>query len=515
MRSFTLTAAAELLLASSALAFRPSKMGVPPEPLEDALTLLAQQGGVTNGTFQQLIDHDHPELGTFTQHFFFNGDFYAGPGSPIILMTPGEVALAGYEGYATNRTITGTLANNTGAGVIVLEHRYWGTSSPYKELTTDNMVHLTLDNSIRDLTYFAQHVDLPFDANHTSTPDKAPWILSGCSYSGALTAWTHALAPGTFWGYHASSAVVEALDELWQYGVTVEQAMPKNCSADVTKVIDEVDRILLGRNETAKHELKDKFGLADVEHDDDFASVLFNPLGAWQSTSFATGYGNFSQWCDYVENQWPGSKEPVPGAEGVGTEKALNGFAKYIKELFLSDACEGYGYWKGANNTECFNSYNVTSPLYTDITPDNAGNRQWEWFLCNEPFGWWQNRGQGKLISRLVTKEYYGVDVHHVNRITGGWRNVNTTRLTWTVGEFDPWRPATVASDWRPDGQLPSTDQHPVNIIPGAAHCGDLSMKNYAANAGVKKVMDTEMALIKQWIGEFYKEHGKPWPGHS
>jgi len=63
-----------------------------------------------NSTFQQLIDHNNPELGTFSQFYYYNDEFYAGPGSPVVLFTPGEVAVIGYEGYATNRTLTGVFA---------------------------------------------------------------------------------------------------------------------------------------------------------------------------------------------------------------------------------------------------------------------------------------------------------------------------------------------------------------------------------------------------------------------
>ena len=75
------------------------------------------------------------------------------------------------------------------------------------------MQHLTLKNSIADLTLFAKTVKLPFDKNGSSSATKAPWVLSGGSYSGALAAWTEHTAPGTFWAYHASSAPVEAISD--------------------------------------------------------------------------------------------------------------------------------------------------------------------------------------------------------------------------------------------------------------------------------------------------------------
>lgn len=93
------------------------------------------------------------------------------------------------------------------------QDRYWGESSPYDDLTTENLQDLTLKNAIADFVNFAKTVKLPFDTNHSSNADNAPWVFSGGSYSGALSAWTESTSPGTFWAYHASSAPVEAISD--------------------------------------------------------------------------------------------------------------------------------------------------------------------------------------------------------------------------------------------------------------------------------------------------------------
>jgi Serine carboxypeptidase S28 len=72
---------------------------------------------------------------------------------------------------------------------------------------------LTLHQAIQDFVLFAKTVQFPFDTKNGSTADKAPWVFTGGSYSGALTAWTESISPGTFWAYHASSAPVEAIDD--------------------------------------------------------------------------------------------------------------------------------------------------------------------------------------------------------------------------------------------------------------------------------------------------------------
>ena len=55
--------------------------------------------------------------------------------------------------------------------------RYWGESSPYQDLTAETLYYLTLNQSIEDLTYFANNVNLPFDTNGTSNADKAVCFL--------------------------------------------------------------------------------------------------------------------------------------------------------------------------------------------------------------------------------------------------------------------------------------------------------------------------------------------------
>lgn len=210
MRLFALTS---VLLAHRAAAVHLSGgVQMVPPPLEDDRVGI-QKRSTGQATFDQLIDHDNPELGTFPQQYWWSDEFYAGPGSPVVFFTPGEAAAAPYTGYLTNKTITGLFAEAIGGAVVIMEHRYYGTSSPYTVLTSANLSYLNLPQSIADTTYFANNVQLPFDTNGSSNAANAPWVFSGGSYSGALSAWVESVDPGTFWAYHASSAVVEAVGD--------------------------------------------------------------------------------------------------------------------------------------------------------------------------------------------------------------------------------------------------------------------------------------------------------------
>lgn len=200
--------------------------------------------------------------------------------------------------------------------------------------------------------------------------------------------------------------------------------------------------------------------------------------------------------------------------------------------------------------------------MFRDYSVGNAIDRQWNWMLCNEPFGYWQEyvlqnwhciaradtfgsgapKNRPTIVSRLVDANYWqrqcalffptegnytyasakGATVKRVNKVTKGWDLENTTRLIWTNGyvalsklliicwhidsQYDPWRTSGVSSQFRPGGELKSTAKHPVQIIPGGFHCSDLRLKNGQVNAGVQKVIDNEVAQIVAWTAEYYNQ---------
>jgi hypothetical protein len=504
------------------------KAPTPPEVTHDNATT------IRNATFAQHISHMDHSLGTFSQRYWYSTEFWKGPGSPIVLFTPGEIAADLYTGYLTNKTITGLFAEAIGGAVVMVEHRYWGGSSPYDVLTTKNMQYLTLKESILDLIHFSKTVNLPFDGE-SSNSNKAPWVFSGGSYSGALAAWTESEEPGVFWAYHASSAPVEAIYDYWQYFAPVQEGMPKNCSKDVSLVVDYIDEVLTTGSEADKTALKSMFGLEAVEHDDDFVSVLENGPWLWQSNSFTTGYSGFFQWCDAIEGVTAGQAK-TPDANGVDLKVALLNYANWINKTIIPGYCQSYGY-TDPTDLRCFDTYNASNPMYTDLTVGNPYDRQWTWMLCNEPFAYWQDGAPANtptIVSRLVTAQYwqrqcglffptedgftYGSSPEHrpqrttdtPNKETDGWflpsEAKATTRLIWTNGEFDPWRTSGVSSEFRPGGPLVSTPEAPVQIIPGGFHCSDLRASNGIANEGVQTVIDNEIAQIKTWVAEYYKK---------
>lgn len=301
--------------ATSALAFLPNQIGqvghrsrnldkrqLAEDSTEKSLGIfqkLKQQDLAGEAVFKQLIDHNDPDMGTFDMRYWWNAEHWS-PGGPVIIFTPGEQHADGFNAWLSNATIIGLMAEAVGGASIVYEHRYYGESSP-GELTVENLMPLTIENVLKDGTHFAKEVSLPFDPKDTSDPSKAPWVYSGGSYSGALVSWTATIEPGTFWAYHASSAIVETIEDFWFYWTPTAKGMQQNCTTDVQKTIAYMDDILFNGSDEERLELKTKFGLQDVKRDDDFMIALYLGPVLWLTHTFYSGYAPIFEFCDFVE----------------------------------------------------------------------------------------------------------------------------------------------------------------------------------------------------------------------
>ncbi|THH02165.1 hypothetical protein EW026_g651 [Hermanssonia centrifuga] len=351
----------------------------------------------TTYIFEQLIDHTNPSLGTFQQRYWTTWQWYE-TGGPIILFTPGEANAAPYTGYLTNATINGQIAQQEHGATIVLEHRYYGLSNPYPDLSVKSLKFHTIQQAVDDLEYFSKNVKLPMPGGDKVSITTTPWVLVGGSYSGALTSWTMVNKPNLFKAGYASSAVVEAIIDYWGYFEPIRQFMPKNCSTDVEAVIAHVDSVFTSGSKTQINQLKALFGWQNLTHLDDAAGSLRNNLWDWQSLSPDSGPGSlFFNFCDALE-----VKNGVSAsASGWGLDHALQAWGSYWTTTYYPLLCGDQ------DVVSCLGSYDANATYYTDITVDNSG-RSWTWIVCNE-VGFLQEGAPSNhptIVTRLVQPAY-------------------------------------------------------------------------------------------------------------
>ncbi|KAJ7498558.1 serine carboxypeptidase S28-domain-containing protein [Mycena latifolia] len=483
------------------------KPTLPIVPVEHTGPVTSRNGTIlppynTTYTFQQLIDHNNPSLGTFTQRFWHTYEFYE-EGGPIIFFTPGEANAAPYSGYLTNATINGQIAQQQNGAAVVLEHRFYGLSNPFPDLTVKSLKLHTIQQAIDDLEYFTKNAVLPMPNGGKLTPATTPWILVGGSYSGALTSWTMVNKPGLFAAGYASSAVVEAILDFWQYFEPERLFMPANCSADIEAVISHVDKVFTGSDQKAIQSIKNSFGIGDVTHLDDAAGSLRNNLWDWQGLSLSGGAGQqFFNFCDALEVK-NGVNAP---AAGWGLDHALDAWSSYWTTTYLDLIC-------GDSDAEdCLGSYNTSQSFWTDTSIDNSW-RSWFWIVCNE-VGFLQESpppGVPSLVTRIVQPIYDlrqcqqmfpaafpkppTVQTARTNKLYDGW-NVSISNLFFANGQRDPWRYSTLSA---PGVTTQSTTTQPIAVGAGY-HCADLLTREGLANPAVLAVQSHGLTSIKTWL---------------
>lgn len=166
---------------------------------------------------------------------------------------------------------------------------------------------------------------------------------------------TRVLYPDLVFGAIASSAVTHAQLELWEYFDIIRQAAEPGCSRHLERSIKAIDGILLNAPHL-KRPLKTLFGLAELKHDDDFASVLAvskiytnptisqyktfhlqTPLGAWQAKNWdpAVGSDRFQEFCDTLAHPFSGKKPMenhlLPG--GLEVPVTVLNYARWVKDV--------------------------------------------------------------------------------------------------------------------------------------------------------------------------------------
>jgi len=163
-----------------------------------ALSPVKRPFDLVSGTFQQDIDHTGQLSGQkFAQRYWVNSQYASqGANAPVIYHMCGEGDCTSDYFLNDNALVW---AQALGAHVVYLEHRYYGQSLPFSDLSTEHLQYLTLDNVIEDLATFQRWLA-------SSQGWTGSWISVGGSYSGTVSAIYRQKHPELVVGALASSA---------------------------------------------------------------------------------------------------------------------------------------------------------------------------------------------------------------------------------------------------------------------------------------------------------------------
>ena len=151
------------------------------------------------------IDHFHNDSkyephsdGTFNLRYWFDATYYKA-GGPVIVLQSGEVDASTRLPFLQKGLLHEMAEATHGIGVV-LEHRYYGTSIPTEDLSTENLKFLTTDQALADEAYFAKNVVFHGLEDKNLTAPHVAYIGYGGSYAGAFNAFLRKLYPDVFWG---------------------------------------------------------------------------------------------------------------------------------------------------------------------------------------------------------------------------------------------------------------------------------------------------------------------------
>jgi pimeloyl-ACP methyl ester carboxylesterase len=425
---------------------------------------LAKAEGTIEGTFDQRIDPTNAtDTRTFKQRYFLNSTYAAGADSPVLYYICGEGTCSADD----LRGATLAYGKKYKAHLVALEHRYYGRSQPFAELTAENLVHLTTANALADLASFQRHAI-------TALALSGKWFTIGGSYAGSLSAYYRLKYPELTQGSLASSPPVMAKAEFEEYDQTVSNVVGAACGAKMREVVGKVESALGDPAELTR--LKMLFDSEKIRNPIDFLYVLAD------MAAFAVQYGRSKAFCDALTT----GSDPVAAYARAGLA-TLSAFG--------------------------LTPYQISFESALSVDPEDYfgffGMRQWLWQSCTE-YGYWQVAHRDPAVSvrsKLINLAYHdqvcerifglrqSVDTSGINRgLYEKLLDPSVTRVIYTNGSTDPWKTLSITSENGNDVN-PNT---PSVMIAGGSHCSDLG--SIQASGAIREAQDFFATRLEGWL---------------
>merc|ERR1712227_135411 len=257
----------------------------------------------------QILDHfDATNPEQWNQRYWANFDTYAGEGLAFLFIGGEGEASPGWLNYG----MWYEWAQQHGAAMFVLEHRFYGQSHPRPDMSRGNIEYLSSRQGLEDAGNFISSMNA---ANNLTT-----WITFGGSYPGSLSGWMRLRFPHLVAGSVSSSGPLFAKLDYYEYLQVVMDALDwteiPGCNNAWTEALTTVEEMV--KSEENWEGLTEKFKLCSILEEvtevnwGEDVSFVWRPwlwqtcteFGWYQTTNQAEQkYGSslplefFEQWC--------------------------------------------------------------------------------------------------------------------------------------------------------------------------------------------------------------------------
>ena len=398
--------------------------------------------------YDQTIDHfdNASGLGTFRQRYYVMDDYWSKPNGPFILSIGGESPLNAPKGL--NGDEHRVLAQQNGAAVFSLEHRYFGKSLPFPDLSSEHLRYLNVEQEIEDLASFIRFIQQRVNAEYgLPATHRNKVLIIGGSYAGMVASHARYVHPELFDVAWSSSGVVDAVYNFSDFDLQVAVSVGQRCAEVLRRATEEVDAMLL----TDNARVKALFGATGMS-DDDLMWMLSD------AETLPPQYGKAESLC-----------EPMVAAYDAG-EDLVTAFAKFCNDTFYPGYCAGAG------------PYLYSDELMSNVTATEqwSAQRAWWWCVCNQLSYAQSYPGELGIRSPRVSLDFhkrkcdavYGKGVwppktEEFNKKYGA-KNPKATNVIYINASQDPWQWAGV--------RRTISEDKPAYLMTGerVGHCRDL-----------------------------------------
>jgi len=357
-------------------------------------------------------------------------------------------------------------AQHHAALVVAVEHRFYGKSQPFSDISTSNLQYLSSQQALADLAQFIQWMIEEWEGVTSETQ----FVTFGCSYPGNLAAWFRLKYPQHTSGSVAGSAPVQATLDFFQYLDVVDESLTAltgiECDAHISNATAQIETML--KSSSGRTQLQNDFKTCSpLNNSLDISTFMSDLMGNWMGTvQYNDEHGNpidIDYLCSIMNND--------TYATSYDAYVAVN-------DLFLS--------LDGASCISISYAQMIQELSITKALPFGVGFRQWTYQTCFE-FGYYQTTDSdfpnAQPFGTLVPLDYYLLmcndtfspngdiamnperNVNQTNALYGGNKPHGATKIVFVNGSIDPWHSLSVTRD--------INDSVEAILIQGTAHCAN------------------------------------------
>ncbi|KAF5300718.1 hypothetical protein FQR65_LT09114 [Abscondita terminalis] len=428
--------------------------------------------------FEQPIDHFNVQDSRTFAMRYIEDDTHFRPGGPLLLELGGESEI---NALNVKQGQSYELAEQLCGKIVVLEHRYYGRSSPFSNLTTENLVYLNVEQALEDIANF---VDAMKKTRAELSTSKV--AVFGCSYSGSLATWFRFKYPHLVDAAWASSAPLRAVSDFYEYFEVAGEVYSNvswSCYNTIKVGYAKIKQLL----STPEGSGKVKMALESVTTPRLRHCLNFTIFRNWSC-------GNASEMntsAILTSIRYVVADHNIPPDHGTTSCNILQNASSDALQamlLFLQvkspDVCTDDDNAEYPNNDIAW-SYQTCTEFGFSITMTSR----------NQPFNDSFSVIDDDLTACLefgeeFTSELLQKGIDRINRNYGG-QNVKVSRVLSVHGAQDPWHKLGFYKE--------EDEDSPVILVPGTSHCADqLNQENEPVQ--LTKAKKKAKKILTKWL---------------